>query len=87
MHGVGTFYWADGRTFTGNYIDGKKNGFGTFICPKKNITYTGNWRNGVQDGKGKLRVEGFTSRHGEWSEGQVKEWHEGPLPLKKEPTQ
>ena len=30
MHGQGTFTWACGRKYHGDYVDDKKHGYGTF---------------------------------------------------------
>ena len=33
MEGKGVFTWSDGRCYTGEYLDDKKEGFGIFIWP------------------------------------------------------
>lgn len=33
MDGQGVFLWADGRKYTGQYLDDKKHGEGTFEWP------------------------------------------------------
>lgn len=33
MNGKGKFYWPDGRIYIGDYLNDKKEGFGTFIWP------------------------------------------------------
>lgn len=45
MHGQGTFTWADGRCYSGSYVNDKKEGFGIFTWPdgKK---YEGEWFGG-----------------------------------------
>jgi len=45
MHGKGTFTWADGRKYVGEYIDDKKQGYGEFIWPDGR-SYKGDWFNG-----------------------------------------
>ena len=30
MHGIGVFTWDDGRKYTGEYVDDKKEGHGIF---------------------------------------------------------
>lgn len=76
MHGKGTFTWKDGRVYVGDYHYGKKNGFGTFLDPNKRTKYEGNWTEGAQSGRGKLTIEGFKSRYGEWENGELKQWSE-----------
>ena len=50
MHGKGTFTWADGRRYIGEYVDDKKKGYGEFIWPDGRC-YRGEWLNGKQHGK------------------------------------
>ena len=45
MHGEGTFTWADGRQYQGEYVDDKKQGVGIFIWPDGR-QYEGQWLNG-----------------------------------------
>lgn len=33
MDGKGYFTWIDGRTYTGDYVDDKKDGWGVFTWP------------------------------------------------------
>jgi len=45
MHGKGKFEWADGRLYTGEYYEDKKEGEGTFEWPDGR-KYMGPWRMG-----------------------------------------
>ena len=45
VHGKGIFTWADGRKYTGEYIDDKKKGYGEFVWPDGRC-YRGEWSNG-----------------------------------------
>lgn len=45
MDGSGTFIWADGRKYVGQYLDDKKHGEGTFEWPDGR-KYKGSWQNG-----------------------------------------
>lgn len=57
--GVGTFYWLDGRIYSGQWKDGKQHGFGKFYNPEEG----GNQRN--------KQVEFM---HGEWVDGKRTRW-------------
>jgi hypothetical protein len=48
MSGVGETVWADHKRYTGDYIDDKKHGHGTFNWGNGKI-YEGGWINGKQD--------------------------------------
>ena len=45
MHGIGVFYWADGKRYEGSYIQDKKEGYGEFYWPNGNW-YKGYWKGG-----------------------------------------
>ena len=51
MHGKGTFTWADGRKYRGQYKRDVKHGFGVFEN-SDGRKYIGEWKDGVQDGTG-----------------------------------
>jgi len=53
MHGMGHFYWTDGRKFTGEYIEDKKHGYGEYFWPDGSH-FRGEWVNGQMHGKGVL---------------------------------
>jgi len=42
MEGYGDFRWLDGRSYSGNYVDDKKEGHGTFVWPDGR-KYEGKW--------------------------------------------
>ena len=46
MHGKGVFHWPDGKLYTGEYANGKKEGSGIMIFPDGR-SYKGEWRNGT----------------------------------------
>jgi len=52
MEGKGTFTWADGRIYVGDYKNDKKHGTGIFKWPDGR-QYDGEWKNGKQHGNGK----------------------------------
>ena len=41
--------WKDGRRYDGEYVNDKKEGFGTFTWPDGRM-YQGEWTNGKQHG-------------------------------------
>ena len=45
MDGKGDFSWADGRKYSGEYVDDKKQGYGVFQWPDGR-RYEGYWHNG-----------------------------------------
>ncbi len=45
MNGKGVTIWPDGKIYTGEYTDDKKNGFGTFEW-SNGKKYKGNWKMG-----------------------------------------
>jgi len=69
MHGKGTYKWADGGEYSGEYIDNIKEGFGVFKWSNGRI-YEGPFLGGVPHGKGKLIVNNKITDV-EFSEGKV----------------
>ena len=55
MHGTGTFWWPDGRSFSGAYRNDKKHGDGIFYWADGSKTI-GHW----EEGKQVQGVEGVT---------------------------
>ena len=45
MHGKGVFTWTDGRKYTGEYVNDKKEGKGIFEWPDSR-RYEGEWKKG-----------------------------------------
>ena len=45
MHGKGVYKWLDGRLYTGNYVNDKKDGYGVYVWADGRA-YLGNWSNG-----------------------------------------
>ena len=45
MHGQGSYKWADGRSYIGNYVNDKKHGVGKYIWPDGRY-YEGEWFEG-----------------------------------------
>eukprot|EP01069_Polyplicarium_translucidae_P005481 Polyplicarium_translucidae@DN2795_c0_g1_i8.p3 len=73
MHGVGTFTWADGRSYQGHYVHDAKEGEGTFTWPDGR-RYEGFWKSGKQHGRGIYHTTKGEIRVGEWEEGKRIRW-------------
>ena len=53
QHGRGTEKWTNSNSvFTGTFIDGLRNGHGTWM--HKNKRYDGSWKNNMMDGYGTM---------------------------------
>lgn len=50
MNGKGKYSCADGDTYEGGYVDGKKHGKGTFNCAADGEVYIGDYVNGKKNG-------------------------------------
>ena len=55
-HGRGTLVLSNGRTYEGNWVDGKLHGHGTLTNATKTVTYTGQWRDHMKHGRGEERI-------------------------------
>lgn len=47
MHGKGTYYYADGGVYEGEWQDRKMHGKGRFTFPNGSV-YEGDWKNDVK---------------------------------------
>jgi len=67
-HGQGTMTYRYGSTFTGTYVNDRKNGFGTFTYSGKyqGKVYAGNWKNDNIDGQGKMVHRNGATYNGMW---------------------
>ena len=76
MHGKGTFTWLDGRKYTGEYKDDKKDGYGLFEWADGR-KYKGYWLDGRQNGEGMFyNVNQQKWRMGYWENGKRVRWIE-----------
>ena len=57
-----------GRSYKGNWKNGKKDGEGTYDWPNGDL-YMGNWKNDKADGKGKIWYDNGEEYLGSWSKG------------------
>ncbi|WP_053784350.1 MORN repeat-containing protein [Paenibacillus xylanivorans] len=61
-HGKGTARWGENKTYSGDWINGKRSGVGKYVLKDDVsyegavdiITYTGSWKNDKQNGQGTL---------------------------------
>lgn len=67
-NGRGTFWWADGSWYEGQFRDGVQSGYGVLHRDGGHVEYEGSWHNGMFDGKGVQYFE-----NGEKYEGSFKE--------------
>lgn len=51
-HGKGKIIYLDGSMFDGNFVEDHKEGYGEYFT--KEVTYKGEWQNGLKNGKGTL---------------------------------
>ena len=72
MNGKGVFTWTDGRSYNGEYVNDKKEGWGVFIWPDGR-KFEGYWLGGKQHGRGKYYKDG-RMRVGEWENGKRIRW-------------
>ncbi|MCJ1478324.1 hypothetical protein MMC13_007002 [Lambiella insularis] len=55
--GIGTMYYSNGDTYTGDWADNEPNGQGQMVYVKTGNTYSGGWLNGKRHGKGVMQFE------------------------------
>ena len=67
--GRGTFAYADGSRYEGQFFEGRPEGWGTFYYVNGE-TYTGSFREGVPHGRGRLESVNGVVRRGEWRHGE-----------------
>ena len=53
MNGMGIFTWTDGKRYIGEYLNGKKSGFG--ILTSNDRSFYGMWHKGKQHGLGYIK--------------------------------
>ena len=56
MNGLGLFKWNDGRKYFGIFENDIRNSFGIFLWKEPLKIYVGFWKNGKQNGLGKLKT-------------------------------
>ena len=53
MHGQGTYYYVNGNSYTGSFLNGNFHGYGIFKY-KSGKTYIGSFKKNLRHGKGIL---------------------------------
>eukprot|EP00486_Rosalina_sp_Unknown_P003483 CAMPEP_0201568190 /NCGR_PEP_ID=MMETSP0190_2-20130828/9137_1 /ASSEMBLY_ACC=CAM_ASM_000263 /TAXON_ID=37353 /ORGANISM="Rosalina sp." /LENGTH=208 /DNA_ID=CAMNT_0047989041 /DNA_START=85 /DNA_END=711 /DNA_ORIENTATION=- len=62
--------YANGDTFEGDFVDGKKTGQGIYFWKEQNATYDGEWNEDVRTGNGKFTYPDGSKYVGQWKENQ-----------------
>lgn len=62
---IGTYYWANGKRYEGNFVRGKRTGFGVMYTGDGD-RYEGEWKDGKPAGKGTMFQEGGLEIKVEW---------------------
>ena len=70
FHGKGTYYYANGSTYTGQWVAGTKQGAGVFTW-KDGRSYSGEWSQNNFHGKGIMRWENGAVFVGSWNDGVI----------------
>lgn len=68
FHGHGCGTWQDGSKYTGQWIEGQKEGEGEYISGD-GLTYVGEWVGGQRQGIGTQQYEDGGKYHGLWARG------------------
>ncbi len=58
------------EVYTGDLVDGKKNGFGKMVYENGNV-YEGEWKDDKKSGKGKMFYKDGSSYEGEWKDDKM----------------
>lgn len=69
LTGTGVYKWPDGSHYEGDIVESLRQGKGTFTSAKGNITYTGDWLNGLKHGFGVLNYDNHSVYEGEFQFG------------------
>ena len=69
MNGFGIFNWRDGRKYIGNFKNDKREGFGIFMWKNPLKIYIGFWKEGTQNGYGKVYTP-FKEKGYLWNKGK-----------------
>ena len=69
MDGFGLFKWGDGRKYLGYFKNDKREGFGLFMWKNPLKIYIGFWKEGTQNGYGKVYSQ-FKEKGYLWNKGK-----------------
>ena len=70
INGIFKKEYNNGNIYDGNFIKGKKRGFGKMYFKSGNI-YEGNWENDIQNGKGKMYFKNGDIYNGLFKNGEI----------------
>jgi hypothetical protein len=74
-HGNGTWTQSDGATYVGQWVNGLREGLGTFTwsekSPQSGKSYEGEYKNNKRHGKGKLIYDGGHVDEGNWIDNEM----------------
>lgn len=71
LNGYGTLDFANGDNYSGNFVDGKKEGYGIYIWNTSNIQYYGEWKNDKMHGYGYVVTNGETTQAGVYTDSKL----------------
>lgn len=69
-NGNGTMVYPDGAIYTGDFRDGKRNGFGECYFPR-NAKFKGTWQNDLPHGNGTMVEADGSRQSGYWGRGRL----------------
>ena len=72
VDGQGTYTWASGHKYVGEYKDGKRHGQGTFTWANE-TKYVGQWKDGKFHGQGTFTGTDGTVMKGIWENNKLVE--------------
>ena len=79
IDGFGTYEWADGRRYEGQYEFDKKHGYGAYYWPDGKC-YDGQWKDGKQHGEETYTDKKGNSKNGIWENGERIKWLDNKSP-------
>lgn len=78
LQGEGSYAFHSGTVYRGMFLNGRRNGHGTYYMAKSGKTYVGDFLDGKAHGFGTLTEKDGSSIKGLWHRGEwVREVHEG----------
>lgn len=77
--GLGTFNYATGVVYSGNFKNGRFHNYGVVSCTRTGMKYEGEWVNGFREGKGRLVYPDGSFYDGDWLGGLVSVINESDL--------
>jgi hypothetical protein len=69
IEGHGKYQWTDGSHYEGEVKASLRDGVGTFIAPNDEAKYTGEWKDGLRHGKGRIEFAGGAVYEGDFFNG------------------